>query len=111
MLLDIPRIKAGKIVQRQIQAVVRRLPDVHCDLLAIQDERRKAEAYLVEEFAADGGKAFVLTKPNLERYSVFIADRGHSTCSCWGGIRYGNCKHIRALAEKVAGNLVEEVES
>lgn len=65
-------------------------------LLLTLEIGRDADAYLLDEFVADWGRAFtVLNLSNGEKYEVNVCPKA---CTCKGFLRWGHCKHSDALA-------------
>jgi hypothetical protein len=59
--------------------------------------------YVVQEFAADIGRGFMLLKAGKgsdeaeEHYAVLVPRHGRPMCECKGFVRHGHCKHAFAL--------------
>ena len=58
---------------------------------------REETTYRISEFPVGGaydGRAFAFTKPDGERYDVFLCRHGQNdSCDCRGFVAHGHCKH------------------
>ncbi|HEY3789208.1 MAG TPA: hypothetical protein VGL71_10150 [Urbifossiella sp.] len=88
---------------------------------AIIDQKGKGKIaeYAIQEFHADGGRGFRLTKleggtdRSANEYNVFLADEavadagfGWDACDCKGFERHGHCKHVDAARAIVDRGLI-----
>jgi hypothetical protein len=93
------------------------IPDGPNQWLVGINAKRSYTQYLVNEFAADGGRGFHFAKhygsgtdKTAESYDVFLADPiaadaagVHDSCDCRGFQRHGHCKHhgaAQAIADR-----------
>lgn len=66
-------------------------------VLVVKEQGKGEESYGVEEFAANGGRAFYVRKPfGAGCYTVFCG-RVSESCDCAGGSYRGRCKHLSSI--------------
>src|SRR5262249_46291745 len=63
------------------------------------------DTYCLEQFAANGGRGFLLFKPDRTSYATCLAGND-GVCDCKGFASHSHCKHVEALlALERAGKL------